>query len=76
VEVAVGVALLGVFMAGLLAGFVLLARQARRGGTAGAALSGAMAAYNEAWHGPAHAAHVEIQAQADGVTPVESPDKH
>jgi hypothetical protein len=76
VEVAIGAALLGVFMAGLLAGFVLLARQARRSGTAGAALSGAMAAYNEAWHGPAHDAHVEIQAQVDRVTPIVSPDKH
>jgi hypothetical protein len=73
---ALGVVLLGVFMAGSLAGFVLLARRARRGGTAGAALSGAMAAYNEAWHGPAHDAHVEIQAQSDRVTPVESPDNH
>lgn len=75
-DVALAVAFLGVFLAGSLAGFVLLARRARRGGTAGAALSGAMAAYNEAWHGPAHDAHVEIQAQADRAAPIESPDNH
>jgi hypothetical protein len=75
-DLALGVVLLGVFMAGLLGAFVLLARRARRGGTAGAALSGAMAACNEAWHGPAHDAYVEIQAQSDRVTPIESPDNH
>ena len=32
----------------------LLARKARRGGTAGAALAGAMAAYNEAWQTTAY----------------------
>jgi len=64
-DVTVELALPGLCMVGLLAGFVMLARRARSGGTAGAGLSGALAAYHEAWHGPAHDAHIEIQAQAD-----------
>jgi hypothetical protein len=39
----------------------LLARKARRGGTAGAALAGAMAAYNEAWHTTAYSSHAEMR---------------
>lgn len=50
-------------IAGVLAVLVLLARHARRRGTAGAAIAGAMAAYDEAVHTTAHDTYVEIQAQ-------------
>lgn len=52
----------------------LLAVKARRGGTAGAALAGAMAAYNEAWHTTAYSTHMEMQSQADRVAASESPE--
>ena len=52
----------------------LLARKARRGGTGGAALAGAMAAYNEAWHTTAYSSHAEMQSQADRVAPSDSPE--
>jgi hypothetical protein len=52
----------------------LLARKTRRGGTAGAALAGAMAAYNEGWHTTAYSSHAEMQSQADRVAPSDSPE--
>ena len=51
----------------------LLARKARRGGTAGAALAGAMAAYNEAWHTTAFSSHAEMQSQTNRVATSDSP---
>jgi hypothetical protein len=51
-----------------------IARRGRRGGVAGVALAGAMAAYNEAWHTTAYVSHVELQAQADRVAPSDSPE--
>jgi hypothetical protein len=69
VEAVVVLALLALLLAALTG----LARRARRRGTAGAALAGAMAAYNEAWHSTAYDAHVERQAQTDRVAPSDSP---
>ena len=51
-----------------------LARKARRGGTVGAALAGAMAAHNEAWHTTAYSTHAEMQSQAGRVTRSDSPE--
>ena len=58
-----------------LGAFVLLARHARRRGTAGSAIAGAMAAYDEGMHGTAHDAFVEVQEQDRRAAPVEAPDK-
>jgi hypothetical protein len=63
-----------VVIAVLMAGLAWSARLARRRGTAGAALAGAMAAYDEAFHGTAHDAFVEVQAQAERNAPLFSPD--
>ncbi len=52
----------------------LLARKARRGGTAGAALAGAMAAYDEAWHTTAFSSHAEMQSQINRVATIGSPE--
>ncbi len=52
----------------------LLARKARQGGTASAALAGAMAVYNEAWHTTAYSSHAEMQSQGDRVAPSDSPE--
>jgi len=41
------------------------ARSIRRRGTAGPAISAAMAAYDEAMHSTAHDTFVEVQAQKD-----------
>jgi len=61
-------------MVGVLALLTWLAGRARRRGTAGAALAGAMAAYDQTWHPTAHDSYVEVQAQRDRVAPRESPD--
>ena len=53
--------------------FPWLASRARRRGTAGAAIAGAMAAYDQAFHGTAHDSHVEVQAQAERKAPIPSP---
>ena len=53
-----------------LALFTLLARHVRRRGTAGGGLRGAMAAYDEAFHGTASDSYCEIQVQADRKAPV------
>jgi hypothetical protein len=57
-----------------MAGLVLLARRARRRGTAGSAIAGAMAAYDEGMHGSAHDAFVELRQQDEKVKPAEAPD--
>ena len=62
-------------LAMLLAGLAWIARRARRHGVAGAGIAGAMAAYDEAFHGTAHDSYVEVQAQADRTVPIPSPDK-
>ncbi|WTW99700.1 hypothetical protein OG216_42960 [Streptomycetaceae bacterium NBC_01309] len=51
-----------------------LAVRARRRGLAGSALRAALLAHDEALHGTAHDAHVEIQAAASRKSPVMSPD--
>ncbi|MFI8001592.1 hypothetical protein [Streptomyces sp. NPDC086010] len=55
--------------------FTWLASRVRRRGTAGAALTAAMAAHDEAFRVTAHDAHHEIRAQADRRTPLLSPDR-
>ena len=53
----------------------LLARKARRRGIAGAALAGAMAAYNEGLaHDRVNRFPAEMQSQADRVVPSHSPE--
>ena len=59
---------IAVFMAGL----VWLAARVRRRGTAGAAIAGAMAAYDEGMHGTAYDAFVEVQAEDDRATAVDA----
>ncbi|MEU1515756.1 hypothetical protein ABZ490_27065 [Streptomyces sp. NPDC005811] len=50
------------------------ARLIRRRGGAGAGMSGALAAYEEAFRATGHASHYEIRAQADRRAPTDSPD--
>lgn len=57
-----------------MAGLGVLAKRARRRGTAGSAIAGAMAAYDEGMHGTAHDAFVELQQQDERVKPAEAPD--
>lgn len=65
-------------IAGALAGVLgLLARLAvvvRRRGTAGAAITAALAAHDEAFRVTAHESYVEIRAQAERKAPLLSPD--
>ncbi|WP_226966854.1 hypothetical protein [Streptomyces phaeolivaceus] len=56
--------------------FVWLGVRIRRRGPGGGAMSGAMAAYEEAFRATAHASHVEIRAQAERKDPLLSPDDH
>ncbi|MFI6977193.1 hypothetical protein ACIBSV_01240 [Embleya sp. NPDC050154] len=58
----------------MLACCVWLASHVRRRGLAGAAIRGAMASYDEALHGTANDAHLEIQVQAQRKVPMRSPD--
>ena len=58
-----------------MAGLDLLALRVRRRGTAGPAIGAAMAAYDEAMHSTAHDAYVEMQADAERMTPAPTPDK-
>lgn len=51
-----------------------LASYARRRGTAGAALRGAIASYDEIFHPHAHRAHVEIVAQSRRGTSISAAD--
>ncbi|WP_432950261.1 hypothetical protein ACQPXM_18625 [Kribbella sp. CA-253562] len=53
--------------------FTALSRWSHRRGTAGAPLSSAMAAYNEAYHTTAHATHQEQQAATHRKSPQASP---
>jgi len=60
-------------LAAAMGALVLLAGRARRRGTAGSAIAGAMAAYDEGMHGTAHDAFVSVQEQHRRATPVEAP---
>ncbi|MFF7245400.1 hypothetical protein ACFZBU_16020 [Embleya sp. NPDC008237] len=51
-----------------------MAAHVRRRGVAGAAIRAAMASYDEALHGTANDAHIEIQVQAQRKVPMRSPD--
>lgn len=62
-------------VAAVMAGLAVLAIRVRRRGTAGPAIGAAMAAYDEAMHSTAHDQFVEMQAEADRVTPAPTPDK-
>ena len=57
-----------------LAAFTGLARWSRRRGTAGAGLSAAMAAYDEAYHTTAYSSHQEQRVAADRKAQLGSPD--
>lgn len=59
----------------VLAGLAWLASRARRRGVVGSAITGAMAAYDEAYHPTAHDAHIEVVAQADRTIPKPSPEE-
>ncbi|MDY7528850.1 MULTISPECIES: hypothetical protein [unclassified Cryobacterium] len=63
-------------IAAVLASLIALAARARRRGATGAGVAGAMAAYDEAFHGTAHDTYVEVQAQADRTVPIPAPDDH
>ncbi|WP_327358330.1 hypothetical protein [Streptomyces sp. NBC_01304] len=54
--------------------FSWLAVLVRRRGSAGAGIRAAFASHDEAFYGTAHAAHYEIQAQAERKAPLLSPD--
>jgi hypothetical protein len=66
-------ALLG-FLAAVLGFFTWLARRIRRHGTAGGGMSGALAAYEEAFRATSHASHHEIRTQGERKAPTDSPD--
>ncbi|GAA1659747.1 hypothetical protein GCM10009744_61510 [Kribbella alba] len=59
-----------------LAVLTWLARLAKRHGTAGAALAGAVAAYDEFYRTTAHQSHYELRVQADRRSEQGSPDDH
>ncbi|MFI8965725.1 hypothetical protein ACIGO8_26860 [Streptomyces sp. NPDC053493] len=61
-------------LAGVLGLLARLAVVARRRGTAGAAITAALAAHDEAFRITAHESYVEIRAQAERKTPLVSPD--
>ncbi|MFE4216544.1 hypothetical protein [Streptomyces sp. NPDC056844] len=62
-------------LAAVLGFFRWLASRVRRRGTAGAALTAALASYDEAFRVTAHDAHHEIRAQAERKAPLLSPDR-
>ena len=62
-----------VILAGIVGFFAWLAALVRRRGLAGAALRGALAAHDEAFHVTAHDSAYEIQAQAERKVPVRGP---
>ncbi|MGW1075808.1 hypothetical protein [Streptomyces sp. NPDC002537] len=72
--------ILGIFggFAAVLAGFVWLAFRVRRRGTAGAAVTAALASWEEAYRVTSHESYWEIkaQAQAQRQLPLQSPDGH
>ncbi|MFI8516966.1 hypothetical protein ACIGEZ_03910 [Streptomyces sp. NPDC085481] len=61
-------------LAGVLGLLTRLAVVVRRRGTAGAAITAAMAAHDEAFRITAHESYVEVQAQAERKAPLLSPD--
>jgi hypothetical protein len=62
------------FLAAALGFFTWLARRVQRRGTAGGGMSGALAAYEEAFRTTSHASHHEIRAQGERKAPTDSPD--
>ncbi|QPP06013.1 hypothetical protein G4Z16_05910 [Streptomyces bathyalis] len=60
-------------LAAVIGFFAWLAAVVRRRGIAGAAVRGALAAHDEAFHVTAHDSAYEIQAQAERKVPVLSP---
>ncbi|MFJ8888046.1 hypothetical protein ACIRJR_32220 [Streptomyces sp. NPDC102402] len=62
-------------LAAVMGFFRWLASRVRRRGTAGAAISAALASYDEAFRVTAHEAHHEIRAQAERKVPLLSPDR-
>ncbi|MEU9061145.1 hypothetical protein AB0D13_20395 [Streptomyces sp. NPDC048430] len=62
-------------LAAVMGLFRWLASRVRRRGTAGAAISAALASYDEAFRVTAHDAHHEIRAQAERKAPLLSPDR-
>ncbi|MFB4422934.1 hypothetical protein C5F59_017765 [Streptomyces sp. QL37] len=62
-------------LAAVMGIFRWLASRVRRRGTAGAAISAALASYDEAFRVTAHDAHHEIRAQAERKAPLLSPDR-
>ena len=71
--IALSVALITVSLAAVAGVLTWLTRRARRGGDAGSAIAGAMAAYDEAMHSTAHDQFVELQQQSDRIVPVPAP---
>ena len=60
-------------IAAVMLALVLVATRVRRRGTAGPAISAAMAAYDEAMHSSAHDTFVEVQAQRDRKSAISAP---
>ncbi|MCX4531451.1 hypothetical protein OHA79_37105 [Streptomyces sp. NBC_00841] len=63
-------------LAAVMGFFTWLAFHVRRRGTAGAAITAALASYDEAFRVTAHEAHHEIRAQAERKAPILSPGDH
>lgn len=70
----VGFALVAGSLAAAVGVCLWLAARVRRRGTGGAAIRAAMSAYDEALHGTANDAYVEIRVQARRAVPLRSPD--
>ncbi|MBO1332854.1 hypothetical protein [Streptomyces sp. VRA16 Mangrove soil] len=64
------------FLALAVACLARLAARVRRRGTAGGAVTAALAAYEEAYRVTSHEAYTEMRARADRLSPLESPDGH
>lgn len=67
-------ALVVIGIVAVMALLIWLASRALRRGTAGSAIAGAMAAYDEAFHSTAHDTYVEVQQQKDRTRPIPAPD--
>ncbi|MEV0494363.1 hypothetical protein [Streptomyces atratus] len=63
-------------LAAVMGFFTWLASRVRRRGTAGAAITAALASYDEAFRVTAHEAHHEIRAQAERKASILSPGDH
>ncbi|MGQ4437246.1 MULTISPECIES: hypothetical protein [unclassified Streptomyces] len=61
------------FPAAVLGFFTWPARRIRRRGTAGGAMSGALASYEQAFRATRHASHYEIRARSGRKAPTDSP---